>query len=62
MPAPNPLRQLSRAEMIQIDAAEARMMRVVKESKRLHAEKQKEAPCTSTSKSAPSKQTVCAAA
>lgn len=43
MPAPNPLRQLTRAEMSQIDAAVARMKRVVKESKRLHAEKQREA-------------------
>lgn len=43
MPAPNPLRQLTRAEMSQVDAAVSRVMRVVKESKRLHAEKQKEA-------------------
>lgn len=43
MPAPNPLRQLSKAEMSQIDAAVARVMRVVKESKRLHDEKQQEA-------------------
>lgn len=41
MPVPNPLRQLSRAEMRQIDAAVAGVMRVVKESKRLHDEKQK---------------------
>lgn len=43
MPAPNPMRQLTRAEMSQIDAAVARMMRVVATSKRLHAEKQQEA-------------------
>ena len=43
MPAPNPLRQLTRAEMSQIESAVARMMRVVKESKRLHAAKQQEA-------------------
>lgn len=53
MPAPNPLRQLSKAEMRRVDAAVVRMMRVVKESKLAHDEKQKEAPCTS--KSAPSK-------
>ena len=41
MPAPNHLRQLTRAEMSQIDAAVACVMRVVKESKRLHDEKQK---------------------
>lgn len=43
MPAPHPLRQLSKSEMSQVDAAVARMVRVVKESKRLHAEKHKEA-------------------
>ncbi len=43
MPAPNPLRQLSKAEMRRVEAAVAGVMRVVKESKRAHAEKQKEA-------------------
>ena len=43
MPAPNPLRQLTRAEISQVDGAVARVMRVVATSKRLHAAKQKEA-------------------
>ena len=43
MPSPNPLRQLSKSEMRRVDAAVTSMMRVVKESKRLHAAKQKEA-------------------
>ena len=42
MTAPH-LRQLTRTEMSQVEAAVARVMRVVKESKRMHAEKQREA-------------------
>lgn len=43
MPAPHPLRKLTPREMSQVEAAVASVMRVVKESKRMHAAKQKEA-------------------
>ena len=43
MPAPHPLRQLTPAEMSQVESAVARVMCVVKESKRLHEATRKEA-------------------
>lgn len=58
----DPLRQLTPAEMRRVNDAVADLKQIIKTAKRAHAAKRKEAPCTSTSKSAPSKQTVCAAA
>ncbi len=56
----DPLRRLTPAEMRQVNDAVADLTQVIKSAKRAHATKRKEATCTS--KSAPSKQTACAAA
>uniref|UniRef100_I2Q070 Uncharacterized protein n=1 Tax=Desulfovibrio sp. U5L TaxID=596152 RepID=I2Q070_9BACT len=53
-------RQLTPAEMRQVNDAVAGLKSVITKAKRQYAQKQREAACTSRNE--PSKQTVCAAA